>query len=136
MEITMDKLLNILMTQVESLSVAVEDLRLKQNVLGTLFYDQNLITEEKLKNAVKKQTNILKAINPEEKMSDEEINQFTKEILKWFKCDIPSIKADLERYQQMLKQMAKEAPAQEKGRIQVASPGLLDDLERMKKIKM
>jgi hypothetical protein len=135
-EITIDKLLNILVSQVESLSAAVEDLRMKQNVMGTLLYDAGVINQEKLENAVKKQVNVLKSLNPEEKMTDEELSLFTKEILKWFQCDTVAIKEDLERVQRMLKQMAKDAPAQEKGRIQIASPGLLNDLDRIKKTKM
>ncbi len=136
MEITIDKLLNILVSQVESISGAVEDLRLKQNVIGTVLMDAGVVNEEKIKNAVKKQFHVMKNLNPEEKISEEEIDLFTKEIVKWFQCDILSIKEDLERIQHMLKQMAKEGPKQDKGRIQIATPGLLNDLDRLKKTKM
>jgi len=136
LEITIDKLLNILVSQVESISGAVEDLRLKQNVIGTVLMDAGVVNEEKIKNAVKKQFHVMKNLNPEEKISEEEIDLFTKEIVKWFQCDILSIKEDLERIQHMLKQMAKEGPKQDKGRIQIATPGLLNDLDRLKKTKM
>ena len=136
MEISIDKLLNILVSQVESISAAVEDLRLKQNVVGTVLMDAGMANEEKIKNAVKKQFHVMKSLNPEEKINEEEIDLFTKEIVKWFQCDILSIKEDLERIQHMLKQMAKDSPKQDKGRIQIATPGLLNDLDRLKKTKM
>ncbi|HNT94657.1 MAG TPA: hypothetical protein PKM99_00900 [Thermotogota bacterium] len=136
MEISIDKLLNILVSQVESISAAVEDLRLKQNVVGTVLMDSGMVNEEKIKNAVKKQFHVMKSLNPEEKINEEEIDLFTKEIVKWFQCDILSIKEDLERIQHMLKQMAKDSPKQDKGRIQIATPGLLNDLDRLKKTKM
>jgi len=136
LEISIDKLLNILVSQVESISAAVEDLRLKQNVVGTVLMDAGMVNEEKIKNAVKKQFHVMKSLNPEEKINEEEIDLFTKEIVKWFQCDILSIKEDLERIQHMLKQMAKEGPKQDKGRIQIATPGLLNDLDRLKKTKM
>ena len=136
MEISIDRLLNILVSQVESLSAAVEDLRLKQNVVGTVLMDAGLVNEEKIKNAVKKQFHVMKSLNAEENYTEEEISLFTKEIVKWFQCDILSIRQDLERIQHMLKQMAKDAPKQEKGRIKIATPGLLNDLDRLKKTKM
>jgi len=136
LEISIDKLLNILVSQVESISAAVEDLRLKQNVVGTVLMDAGMVNEEKIKNAVKKQFHVMKSLNPEEKINEEEIDLFTKEIVKWFQCDILSIKEDLERIQHMLKQMAKDSPKQDKGRIQIATPGLLNDLDRLKKTKM
>ena len=136
MEISIDKLLNILVSQVESISAAVEDLRLEQNVVGTVLMDSGMVNEEKIKNAVKKQFHVMKSLNPEEKINEEEIDLFTKEIVKWFQCDILSIKEDLERIQHMLKQMAKDSPKQDKGRIQIATPGLLNDLDRLKKTKM
>ncbi len=120
----------------ESISAAVEDLRLKQNVVGTVLMDSGMVNEEKIKNAVKKQFHVMKSLNPEEKINEEEIDLFTKEIVKWFQCDILSIKEDLERIQHMLKQMAKDSPKQDKGRIQIATPGLLNDLDRLKKTKM
>jgi len=136
LEISIDKLLNILVSQVESISAAVEDLRLEQNVVGTVLMDSGMVNEEKIKNAVKKQFHVMKSLNPEEKINEEEIDLFTKEIVKWFQCDILSIKEDLERIQHMLKQMAKDSPKQDKGRIQIATPGLLNDLDRLKKTKM
>jgi len=138
LEFSLEELMNALVQRMETMAMGIEDLRFRINVIGTALTDSEVLDEKIVKAAVSKQLQLMNYLesNSQELIKEETVEKTAKGIYNWFKCDLKAIKKELENYEKMMKQFAQETMAQEKGRIEIASSGLMPDLNKFNKKKM
>lgn len=128
MEISMEQVLNVLMSRMESINAGMEDLRFRLNVLGTAMVDSGKLSAEDVKNAVRKQLNVMKYIDAVEKVDEASVEQLSKGIMNWFSCDMGAIKAELEAYEKMMKEATEKMQTQQANKIEVPNSDLITDI--------
>ncbi|HPE69048.1 MAG TPA: hypothetical protein P5560_01730 [Thermotogota bacterium] len=134
MEISFEQLLNLLMARLEGLNAAVEDMRFRMNVIGSLLLEKTGLTLSEVENAVQSQLNVMKEVGSIESISSAQVKSLAKSILHWFQGDVDSIQEEIEAYEKMVKEAsASMSPNTKENIIQIASPNLMDDLEKIKR---
>jgi len=128
LEISMEQVLNVLMSRMESINAGMEDLRFRLNVLGTAMVDSGKLSAEDVKNAVRKQLNVMKYIDAVEKVDEASVEQLSKGIMNWFSCDMGAIKAELEAYEKMMKEATEKMQTQQANKIEVPNSDLITDI--------
>jgi len=124
----MEQVLNVLMSRMESINAGMEDLRFRLNVLGTAMVDSGKLSAEDVKNAVRKQLNVMKYIDAVEKVDEASVEQLSKGIMNWFSCDMGAIKAELEAYEKMMKEATEKMQTQQANKIEVPNSDLITDI--------
>ncbi len=133
LEISMEQVLNVLMSRMESINAGMEDLRFRMNVMGTALVDSGKLTEEDVKSAVRKQLNVMKYIDAVERVDESSVEQLTTGIMNWFNCDMSAIKAELEMYEKMMKEATEKMQAQQSSKIEVPGSEIVTDFSRRNK---
>jgi len=134
LEISFEQLLNLLMARLEGLNAAVEDMRFRMNVIGSLLLEKTGLTLSEVENAVQSQLNVMKEVGSIESISSAQVKSLAKSILHWFQGDVDSIQEEIEAYEKMVKEAsASMSPNTKENIIQIASPNLMDDLEKIKR---
>jgi hypothetical protein len=129
MQISLDQLLQVLMARLDSLEMSLEDLKFRTDVALRILRKNNLLDEDKVKEAVKEEFVLLNQLSDEkEEIDEEKIESITKGIINWVDNDVDYFKRQYADFQEKLRQFLEE----DKSNISVASPELLKQLESLK----
>ncbi|HHV02020.1 MAG TPA: hypothetical protein GXX68_07590 [Defluviitoga tunisiensis] len=130
MQISLDQLLQVLMARLDSLEMSLEDLKFRTDVALRILRKNNLLDEDKVKEAVKEEFVLLNQLSDEkEEINEEKIESITKGIINWVDNDVDYFKRQYADFQEKLRQFLEE---EDKSNISVASPELLKQLESLK----
>ena len=132
-QITLDELLNLIMARLDAVEVAVEDLKVRMNILMRVVYNSAKLGEEEWKKAVEDELAIMKKAGMLENFGEDEVHKLTSSMLRWLKGDVEEIKKVIENYRKKIEEMAKKT-VQSKS-IDIASPDLLHRLDALKNRK-
>jgi hypothetical protein len=128
MDMSLEELMNMLISRLEGLSASVEDHRFRINIIGSALTDQDVIKKEDIRAAVRKQLNIMKYLGSADNVDFNTVEGLTESIMNWFDGDMSAIKAEYEQYKKIMEE-AEEKIKKEGQRIEIAGPGSLGDLK-------
>lgn len=129
MDMSLEELMNMLISRLEGLSASVEDLRFRMNIIGSALADQDIIKKDDIRSAVRKQLNIMKYLGSADNVDYNTVEGLTESIMNWFDGDMSAIKAEYEQYKKIMEE-AEEKIKKESQRIEIAGAGSLGDLKK------
>lgn len=132
MDMSLEELMNMLISRLEGLSASVEDLRFRINIIGSALADQDMIKKDEIRAAVRKQLNIMKYLGSTDNVDYNTVEGLTESIMNWFDGDMTAIKAEYEQYKKIMEE-AEEKIKKEGQRIEIAGAGSLGDLKNQKR---
>ena len=131
MQISLEEIITMLLSRVESLSANDENNKTKSNIIYRALYKKGLITEEDIMDSVKEEYKMLKELGVIQTEPKNEMYQTISDgILQWIKGDVEGIKKSMADYEKKLQEYAREEAAQ-KPKIQVAGANVLNQLDSM-----
>jgi hypothetical protein len=131
MQISLEEIITMLLSRVESLSANDENNKTKSNIIYRALYKKGLITEEDIMDSVKEEYKMLKELGVIQTEPKNEMYQTISDgILQWIKGDVEGIKKSMADYEKKLQEYAREEAAQ-KPKIQVAGANVLSQLDSM-----
>ncbi|WP_273702243.1 hypothetical protein [Acetomicrobium sp.] len=129
---TLEDMLSLMMARIDSVAMSEESMKTKFDVLGRVLYKKGIITDDDIVDAVREQGKLMKAIGATQNdLSDEEVKAIAENILLWLKGDADTIKKSMEEYEQKLRELASQE--NKKPRLDVASPAILSELDKITK---
>lgn len=130
MQISLDEVLSMLLTRVDSLSVQGENTKNRFNVLARALYKKGLLTDQDLLDSLKDEHQLLLDLGAIQSMPDDEaLKAMADNLVQWLQGDAPAIKKSMEEYEAKIKKMVQEE--QSKPRLDVASAADLKRLDRL-----
>jgi len=134
-QISLDDLLSMLVARIDSLSYSDENHKTKFNILARALYKKGLLDDEDIKESIREEHRILKELGAiSEVPSEDVVEAMADSIMQWVKGDVNKIKEAMEEYEKKLREaMQKEQAA--KPKIDVASPAILEQLDKINKGK-
>ncbi|WP_286976062.1 hypothetical protein [Acetomicrobium sp. UBA5826] len=132
MQMTLEDMLSLMMARIDSVAMSEESMKTKFDVLGRALYKKGIITDDDIVDAVREQGKLMKAIGATQNdLTDEEVKAIAENILLWLKGDAGTIKKSMEEYEQKLRELASQE--NKKPRLDVASPAILSELDKITK---
>ena len=129
MQISLEEVITMLLSRVESLAMSDENSKTRFNVVTRALYKKGLITDEDITESVREEHRMLKELGMlQEIPKDEVVHAVAEGILQWIRGDVESIRQAMEEYDKRLKEYAREE--QRKSTIAVASSDVLHQLDR------
>jgi hypothetical protein len=129
---TLEDMLSLMMARIDSVAMSEESMKTKFDVLGRALYKKGIITDDDIVDAVREQGKLMKAIGATQNdLTDEEVKAIAENILLWLKGDADTIKKSMEEYEQKLRELASQE--NKKPRLDVASPAILSELDKITK---
>jgi molecular chaperone DnaK (HSP70) len=124
-----------LVARIDSLSYSDENHKTKFNILARALYRKGLLDDEDIKESIREEHRILKELGViTELPSEDVVEAMADSIMQWVKGDVEKIKEAMEEYEKKLREvMQKEQAA--KPKIDVASPAVLEQLDKLNKGK-
>jgi len=134
-QVSLDDLLSMLVARIDSLSYSDENHKTKFNILARALYKKGLLDDEDIKESIREEHRILKELGAiSEVPSEDVVEAMADSIMQWVKGDVNKIKEAMEEYEKKLREaMQKEQAA--KPKIDVASPAILEQLDKINKGK-
>jgi len=130
MQISLDELLSMVMARLDGVAVNQENMKSKFNIMNRVLYKKGIITDEDILDSVREEHRILKELGMIEELPSEDVlKSIADSILQWIKGDVEAIRKSLKDYETKLREMADQQV--HKPKIDVASPAVLDQLNRM-----
>lgn len=130
MQISLDEVLSMLISRVDSLSMANENMKSHANIVARALYKKGFLTDEDIIASIKDENQLMQRLGALKELPDEEsVKTVADSILQWIKCDDAGIKKSLQDYKEKMEAMIKEE--QSKPRLDVASAADLQRLNRM-----
>lgn len=131
MQVSLDEILSMLLARVDSLAINDENSKSKFNIVARILYKKGILTDADIVESIKEEHRMLKELGAiAEEPSDEIVQTIADGILQWIKGDVASLKKGMEEYERRLQEaMAKQQS--QKPKIDVASPAVLQQLNRM-----
>lgn len=131
MQISLEEIITMLLSRVESLSANDENSKTKSNIIYRALYKKGLISEEDIMDSVKEEYKMLKELGViQTEPNDEMYGTITEGILQWIKGDVEGIKRSMAEYEKKLQEYAREEAAK-KPKIEVAGANVLSQLDNM-----
>lgn len=130
MQVSLDEILSVLLARVDALAVSDENSKSKFNIITRILYKKGVITDQDVIDSIKEEHGMLKKLGliAEEPDSDM-IAAIAESILQWIKGDVEALKKGMEEYEKKVQEaMSKQ---NQKPKIDVASPAVLQQLDRM-----
>lgn len=131
MQISLEEIITMLLSRVESLSANDENSKTKSNIIYRALYKKGLISQEDIMDSVKEEYKMLKELGViQTEPNDEMYGTITDGILQWIKGDVEGIKRSMAEYEKKLQEYAREEAAK-KPKIEVAGANVLNQLDNM-----
>ncbi len=131
MQISLEEIIGMLVQRVEALTANDENTKTKSNIINRVLYKKGIITDEDIRESVKEEYRMLKALGGiAEEPTEEVYDTVTQGITEWLKGDTDAIKKTMEQYKQKVEQMMREAEAK-KPKIEVANANVLNELDNL-----
>jgi hypothetical protein len=130
MQISLEEVITMLLSRVESLAMNDENNKTRFNVIARVLYKKGVITDQDIVDSVKEEHWMLKELGMiQEEPGDEVSLAVADSILQWIRGDIDVIKKSMEDYEKKLKEYARVQ--EKKSSLTVASPDVLHQLDRI-----
>jgi len=135
-QISLDELLSILVARMDSLAYSDENQKTKLNIISRALYKKGLIEDEDIIESVREEHRILKELGAISELPSEEVVQaIADSILQWIKGDVEQITRAMEEYERKLQEMMQKEQQASKPKIDIASPAILEQLDKLNKGK-
>ena len=135
-QISLDELLSILVARMDSLAYSDENQKTKLNIITRALYKKGLIEDEDIIESVREEHRILKELGAISELPAEEVVQaIADSILQWIKGDVEQITRAMEEYERKLQEMMQKEQQASKPKIDIASPAILEQLDKLNKGK-
>jgi hypothetical protein len=130
MQVSLDEILSMLLARVDSLALSDENSKSKFNIITRALYKKGVLTDEDVVDSIREEHRMLKELGLIAEMPGEEmVAAIADNILQWIKGDVAALKKGMEEYEKKVQEaMSKQS---QKPRIDVASPAVLQQLDRM-----
>ncbi|MFP4482363.1 MAG: hypothetical protein ACLFN0_06140 [Thermovirgaceae bacterium] len=133
-QIGLDELLSMLVARMDNLAYSDENQKTKFNIIARALYKKGLIEDEDIIESIREEHRILKELDAISELPSEEVVQaIADSILQWIKGDVEKITQAMEEYEKKLQEMAQKEQQSSKPKIDVASPAILEQLDKMNK---
>jgi hypothetical protein len=130
MQVSLDEIITMLLSRVESLAMSDENNKTKFNIVLRVLYKKGLVTDQEIRDSVAEEHRMLKDLGLIQTLpGDDIVDMVTENIVQWAKGDTASIKRGMEEYEKKLKDYAREESR--KSSLTVASPDVLHQLDRL-----
>ncbi|MDY4033540.1 MAG: hypothetical protein SOY64_10870 [Pyramidobacter sp.] len=130
MQISLDEVLSMLLSRVDAMAVANENMKSKFNILARALYKKGLLTDDDLVQSVRDEHKLLLDLGAIKEMPDDEtLTSIADNMIVWIKNDAEAIRKNMKDYEAKVKAMIEEE--EKKPRLDVASAADLQRLERM-----
>ena len=130
MQISLDEVLSMLLSRVDAMAVANENMKSKFNILARALYKKGLLTDDDLVQSVKEEHKLLLDLGAIKEMpADEALKSIADNMIVWIKNDAEAIRKNMKDYEAKVKAMIEEE--EKNPRLDVASAADLQRLERM-----
>lgn len=133
-QISLDELLSMLVARMDSLAYSDENQKTKFNIIARALYKKGLIEDEDIIESIREEHRILKELGAISELPSEDVVQaIADSILQWIKGDVEKITQAMEKYEKKLQEMIQKEQQSAKPRIDVASPAILEQLDKINK---
>ncbi|RKJ77309.1 MULTISPECIES: hypothetical protein [unclassified Pyramidobacter] len=130
MQISLDEVLSMLLSRVDAMAVANENMKSKFNILARALYKKGFLTDDDLVQSVKDEHKLLLDLGAIKEMPDDAaLKSIADNMIVWIKNDAEAIRKNMKDYEAKVKAMIEEE--EKKPRLDVASAADLQRLERM-----
>jgi hypothetical protein len=130
MQISLEEVITMLLSRVESLAMSDENGKTRFNVVTRVLYKKGILTDEDVAESVREEHRMLKELGMLQELPGEDVVKAVSDgILQWIRGDVASIKRAMEEYDKKIKEYAKEEAR--RPTIAVASPDVLHQLDRL-----
>lgn len=130
MQISLDEIITMLLSRVESLALNDENDKTRGNILLRVLYKKGIITEADVEASVREEHDMLKALGIiQELPGDDVVKAITNNLLQWAKGDLDGIKSAMDEYEKKVREYAREE--QNRSTLTVASAETLQQLDRL-----
>ena len=130
MQISLEEIITMLLSRVESLSLAEENNKTKFNIVLRVLYKKGLITEVDVIESVRDEHRMLKELGMiAEEPSEDIVKSIAENLIQWVKGDTEAIKQAMVDYEEKIKEYAREQ--EKKSPLTVASADALNQLDRL-----
>ena len=130
MQISLDEVLSMLLSRVDAMTMANENMKSKFNILARALYKKGLLTDDDILQSVRDEHQLLLDLGAIKTMPDDEtLKSVADNVTQWVKNDAEAIKQSMKEYEAKVKAMIEEE--EKKPRLDVASAADLQRLDRM-----
>jgi hypothetical protein len=130
MQISLDEVLSMLLSRVDAMTMANENMKSKLNILARALYKKGLLTDDDILQSVRDEHQLLLDLGAIKAMPDDEtLKSVADNVTQWVKNDAEAIKQSMKEYEAKVKAMIEEE--EKKPRLDVASAADLQRLDRM-----
>lgn len=129
MQVSLEEIISMLLSRVDSLSANDENSKTKSNIMYRVLYKKGLISEEDILESIKDEYGMLLKLGViKEEPKEDMYKTISDGILQWIKCDVDGIKNTMAEYEKKVQEYAKEEAAK-KPKIEVAGANVLNQLD-------
>ena len=130
MQISLDEVLSMLLSRVDAMTMANENMKSKFNILARALYKKGLLNDDDILQSVKDEHQLLVDLGAVKSMPDEAtLKSIADNVTQWVKNDAEAIKKSMMEYEAKVKAMIEEE--EKKPRLDVGSAADLQRLDRM-----
>jgi hypothetical protein len=130
MQISLEEVITMLLSRVESLSMSDENGKTRFNVVVRALYKKGFITDDDITESVREEHRMLRELGMiQETPGEDVVKAVADNILQWVRGDVEVIKRAMDEYDKKLKEYAREEAR--KPSIAVASSDVLHQLDRL-----
>jgi len=130
MQISLDEVLSMLLSRVDAMTMANENMKSKFNILARALYKKGFLNDADILESVRDEHQLLLDLGAIKAMPDEEtLKSIADNVTQWVKNDAEAIKQSMKEYEAKVKAMIEEE--EKKPRLDVASAADLQRLDRM-----
>ncbi|MBP3753212.1 MAG: hypothetical protein J6D22_03370 [Pyramidobacter sp.] len=130
MQISLDEVLSMLLSRVDAMTMANENMKSKFNILARALYKKGLLTDDDILQSVRDEHQLLLDLGAIKAMPDDEtLKSVADNVTQWVKNDAEAIRQSMKEYEAKVKAMIEEE--EKKPRLDVASAADLQRLDRM-----
>ncbi|MGI6251875.1 MAG: hypothetical protein ACOYJV_00370 [Aminivibrio sp.] len=129
MQVSLDEILSMLLARVDSLALSDENSKSKFNIITRVLYKKGILTDEDVIESIREEHRMLKELGAIAEMPDDDmVATIADNILQWIKGDVDALKKGMEEYEKKLQEAMSK---QSQPKIDVASPAVLQQLDRL-----
>ena len=130
MQIGLDEVISMMLSRIDSMSMASENMKSKFNILARALYKKGLLTDEDIFQSVKEEHQLMKDLGALKDIPDDAaLKAIADNMIVWLKNDSETIKKSMAEYEAKVKAMIEEE--ERKPKLETASAADLQRLDRM-----
>jgi len=130
MQVSLDEILSMLLARFDGLALSDENSKSKFNIITRVLYKKGIITDTDVIDSIREEHRMLKSLGLiAEEPEEDVVEAIAENILQWIKGDVDALKKGMEEYEKKMQEAMSRQ--NQKPKIDVASPAVLQQLDRM-----